>query len=69
MRQKIPLAAMDRILRESGITRVSDSAKEALCEILEEIVEDTTKRSAQIARHANRSTILKDDILLGIKKN
>lgn len=62
---KIPLAGMDRIMRDIGAERVSDGAKEALREVLEEHVRKITKRSTQLARHAGRNTILKDDVLLG----
>ena len=63
----LPLAAMDRVMREIGAERVSDSAKEALREVLEAHVRDVSKKSVQFARHANRNTLLKEDISLAKK--
>lgn len=62
---KIPLAAMDRVIRVVGAERVSDSAKEALRDVLEEHARKITKKATQLARHADRNTLMKDDVLLG----
>ena len=61
---KIPLSSMDRILRDVEVERVSDSAKEALREVLADEAKRVTKRASEIARHAGRTTILKSDISL-----
>lgn len=65
---KLPLAAMDRIMREVSAERVSDRAKEVLRTCLEEEAEKIIKKAHQLSKHAGRTTILKEDILLA-KKN
>jgi histone H3/H4 len=61
---KIPLAAMDRIIREIGAERVSEDAKEALREILEDEAKELIRRADRISKHAGRTTIVKEDIHL-----
>ncbi len=61
---KIALAQMDRIIRDSTGLRVSETGKEALAEILEEIAEDIAGKAKEFASHAGRRTIRRDDIEL-----
>ena len=51
-------------MREVDVERISDSAKNALKDVLEEECIKITKRAFQISKHANRKTIIKEDILL-----
>lgn len=64
----IPLAAMDRILKKAGADRVSDTAKKALCAVLEEVGIDIGRKSMQLSQHAGRKTIKEKDIILASKK-
>ncbi len=63
----LPLAAMEKILKNVGAERVSDKAKVALKEVMEENAEDIAKRAWDIARHAGRKTIKAGDIKLAAK--
>ncbi len=64
---KIALAQMDRVIREHTGLRVSETGKEALAEILEEIAEDIATQAKKFAVHAGRRTIRRDDIELAAK--
>ncbi len=61
---KIALAQMDRIIRDTTGLRVSETGKEALAEILEEIAEEIAAKAKELASHAGRRTIRRDDIEL-----
>ena len=60
----IPLAAMEKILKNGGADRVSDKAKEALKEVLEEKAEELAKQAVSFALHAGRKTVKEEDIKL-----
>ena len=64
---ELPLAAVDRVIRKGGAERVSESAAEALAEVLEEKGVEIAKKAVQYANHANRKTITDADIRLAVK--
>jgi histone H3/H4 len=63
----IPLAAMEKILKNAGAERVSDKAKAALKEVLEDIAEEIASNSVKLALHAGRKTVKSGDIKLAAK--
>jgi histone H3/H4 len=63
----LPLAAMEAIMRNAGADRVSDKAKEALKEVLEQKAEEITKNAIELSKHAGRTTLKKEDILTAVK--
>lgn len=63
----IPLAAMEKILKNAGAERVSEKAKAALKEVIEDIAEDISTSAVKLAGHAGRKTIKGDDIKLAAK--
>ena len=63
----IPIAAMEKILKNSGAERVSDKAKEALKDIIEEKAEEIAQSAVRLALHAGRKTIKAGDIKLAVK--
>jgi len=66
--QKIlPLAAMEKLLKRSGAERVSDKAKEALKEVLEDYAEIVCSQAVKLAIHAGRKTIKDGDVKLAVK--
>ena len=63
----LPLAAMEKILKNAGADRVSDRACVALKNVLEEIAENIAIDAVKFAKHAGRKTIKSDDIKLASK--
>jgi DNA-binding protein len=63
----LPLAAMEKILKQSGADRVSDKAKVALKGVVEDIANEIAVKSIQLASHAGRKTIKSRDIKLASK--
>ena len=63
----LPLAAMEKILKSSGAQRVSDKAKMALKNIIEEKAEEIADKAIRYAVHAGRKTVKAGDIKLAVK--
>ena len=64
----IPLAAMEKIMRQAGAGRVSDDAKSALKSVIEETADEISKRAIKFAIHAGRKTVKAEDIKLAMKE-
>jgi len=64
----IPLAAMEKIIKKAGAERVSDPAKSALKEVLEEYAGRISSDAVRFALHAGRKTVKAGDIKLAVKK-
>ena len=64
----LPLAAMEKLLKQGGAERVSDKAKLALKNELEEIAHEIAAKSIKLAVHAGRKTVKAEDIKLAIKE-
>lgn len=67
MKRILSLAAMEKLLKKSGASRVSDDAKKALAEILEDYSAALAEKAIKIAHHTKRKTIKADDIKLAQK--
>jgi len=63
----IPLAAMEKILKNAGADRVSDKAKAALKAVIEDIAEDIAVSAVKLAGHAGRKTVKAGDMQLASK--
>jgi len=63
----IPLAAMEHILKNAGAERVSDKAKAALKEVIEEIASEIAESAVKLSVHAGRKTVKSSDIKLASK--
>ena len=60
--------AMDKIMREAGALRVSEGAKEALAEVLEQKALEISAEAKKFAEHAGSKTIPDKDIYLSSSK-
>ena len=68
MERLIPLASMEKIMKDAGAERVADDAKIALKEIIEEKAREISERAAKFALHAGRKTIKSEDIKLALNE-
>ena len=65
---EIPKAPVARIIKESGAERVSEDAKVALADYLDEVARNVAKEANAVAKIAKRKTVKAEDIKLAIKK-
>jgi histone H3/H4 len=63
----LPLAAMEKILKNCGAERASDKAKAALKDVVEEIAAEIAERAVKLAVHSGRVTVKADDVKLAAK--
>jgi DNA-binding protein len=64
----LPLAAMDKILKMVGAERVSDKAKAALKNVVEDKAEEIARDAVKLAMHAGRKTVKAGDVKLAAKR-
>ena len=64
---ELPIAPVGRILKNAGAQRISDSAKVALVDVLEDYGDKIAKESINLARHTGRKTVTDADIKLALK--
>ncbi|WP_407355586.1 histone family protein [Methanolobus sp. WCC5] len=60
----IPFAPIERVIRNAGAQRVSESAGMELTEILEEYGLEISREAIKLAEHAGRKTVKAEDIKL-----
>lgn len=63
---EIPKAPIARIMKQAGAERISEDAKDAVTEYLEQLTYDLTVEAKNVAKIAKRKTIKKEDIDLAI---
>ena len=64
---EIPKAPGARIIKETGAERVSEDAKVALADYLDEVARNVAKEANNVAKIAKRKTVKADDVKLAIK--
>ena len=63
----IPKAPMARMLMNAGAKRVSQSAIDALNDVLTEKAMTIAEKAVQIAKHSGRKTVNEGDIKLAVR--
>ena len=59
---------MEKILKHGGAERVSDKAKVALKNAIEDIANEIAAKSIKLAVHTGRKTLKAEDIKLSVKE-
>ncbi|MCD6458455.1 MAG: histone [Thermofilum sp. ex4484_82] len=67
-KKEIPLAPIERILHQEGGKRVSEEATRLLRDIIEEIARFIAREACELAAHADRKTVMKEDIIFAAKR-
>ncbi len=58
----IPVAPINRLMRQAGATRVADNGSIAMAMKLEEFCTQVTKQAYRLALHAGRKTVNAKDV-------
>ena len=67
-KRDLPLAPFERILKNAGAKRVSESALVEFARVIADYVRDLSVESVALAKHAGRKTIIGADVKLARKK-
>jgi histone H3/H4 len=64
----LPLAPLERVLREQGAVRVSEDATRALRDEVRRFAENLAAEAVKAARHAGRTTVKREDVALAARR-
>jgi len=64
---ELPLAPVERILKQTNM-RIGDDAVKEFANLLEEVVSDIAAESVTIAKMHHRKTVIEDDVRKAVKK-
>ncbi|MFH0986668.1 MAG: histone family protein [Candidatus Micrarchaeota archaeon] len=63
---RLPIAPIDRLIRDGGANRVSECAAQEMAGVLEEYVKIVASKASVLATHAGRKTVTARDIKLAV---
>lgn len=66
---KLPLHTILRLSKDLGAERISKDAAQLLCDNMMERMEKVIKDAIKFSKHAERKTVMREDIKLAIEKN
>lgn len=64
----LPLLPFERIAKKAGVKRISQDATEELRDIISEYAIETAEKAVKISRHANRRTVMLEDVKFVVKR-
>ena len=67
MLQMLPLLPFEKLAKKSGVKRISRDALEELRDIITEEATEIAEKAVKISRHANRRTVMKEDVRFVVK--
>ena len=65
----LPVATVERIIREAGVERVSSSATKAMINASEAYIKAISSKAYSYTQHAGRNTLKDVDILAALNGN
>ncbi|MFO7967760.1 MAG: histone family protein [Archaeoglobaceae archaeon] len=65
---KLPVAPIERIMKKAGAERISEEAKDAMIDELEEYAANLARRANETSRYVGRKTVKAEDIKLASKE-
>lgn len=66
-RRLVPLLTCEKLIKQVGVKRVSEKAKELLSDVLEEYAKNISEKAKVYAQHSGKKTITENDIRLVLK--
>ena len=63
----LPVAPVERMIKEAGAERVSGTAAKALAGVLEDHGTEIATKAIKLAKHAGRKTVTAQDIKLAVR--
>ena len=64
----LPLFTFERLARKAGIKRITADAVEELRDAVDEYGMAIAERAVKLSRHANRRTVMGEDVRLAARK-
>lgn len=58
----LPILPFEKIAKKSGVKRISKEAVEELRDVMEEYANNIAEQSVKISYHANRRTVMEQDV-------
>ena len=67
-RKELPLAPLERLLRDAGAKRVSKRAVKEFAAVVGDYAFDLSSEAATLAKHAGRKTIIDSDVRMARRR-